>query len=156
VQTSLYDAGYGRNTGANVNVVTKSGSNELHGSLFEFVRNDLFNANDFFRNRSGSPRAKLKQNQFGGTLGTPLLKDKLFLFLSYQGTRQVNGVATQGQSSANLPPQLGSDRSAPALGAAFCPQNNPAGSPGAKYTTTFAGGVQVACNGSNINPVALA
>ena len=155
VQTSLYDASYGRNTGANVNVVTKSGSNELHGTLFEFVRNDLFNANDFFRNRSGSPRAKLKQNQFGGTLGAPLLKDKLFLFLSYQGTRQVNGVATQGQSSASLPPQLGNDRSAAGLGAAFCPQNNPAGSPGARYATTFAGGVQVACDGSNINPVAL-
>ncbi|HYL37616.1 MAG TPA: carboxypeptidase-like regulatory domain-containing protein [Bryobacteraceae bacterium] len=155
VQTSLYDASYGRNTGANVNVVTKSGSNDLHGSLFEFLRNDLFNANDFFRNRSGNPRAKLKQNQFGGTLGTPLVKDKLFLFLSYQGTRQVNGVATQGQSSANLPPQLGNDRSAAALGSAFCPQNNPTGSPGVKYATTFAGGAQVACDGSNINPVAL-
>jgi hypothetical protein len=156
VQTSLYDASYGRNTGANVNVVTKSGANDLHGTLFEFLRNDLFNANDFFRNRTGNPRAEMKQNQFGGTLGGPIWKDKLFFFLSYQGTRQVNGVATQGQSSASLPPQLSNTRSAAAVGAAFCPQNNPTGSPGAKYTTTFAGGVQVACDGSNINPVALA
>src|SRR5579862_3806342 len=61
VQTSLYDAAYGRNAGANVNVLTKSGSNELHGTLFEFFRNDDLNANDFFANRNGQPRAPLKQ-----------------------------------------------------------------------------------------------
>jgi hypothetical protein len=156
VQTSLYDASYGRNTGANVNVVTKSGANDYHGTLFEFLRNDMFDANEFFRNRTGQPRAKLKQNQFGGTFGGPVLKEKLFFFLSYQGTRQVNGIANQGQSSANLPPQLSNNRSAAALGSAFCPPNNPAGSAGSRFATTFAGGTQVACDGSNINPVALA
>jgi hypothetical protein len=65
VQTSLYDASYGRNSGANVNVVTKSGSNDLHGSLFEFLRNDKLNANTFFQNSTGQPRGILKQNQFG-------------------------------------------------------------------------------------------
>ena len=61
VQTSMYDASYGRNAGGNVNVVTKSGGNDLHGSLFEFLRNDDFNANDYFRNAAGLGRAELKQ-----------------------------------------------------------------------------------------------
>ena len=66
IQTSLYDAGYGRNPGANVNVVTKSGTNALHGTAFEFFRNTDLNANDFFRNRSGGSKQVLNQNQFGG------------------------------------------------------------------------------------------
>ena len=150
VQTSLYDAAYGRNAGANVNVVTKSGANELHGSLFEFFRNDDLNANDFFANRAGQARQPLKQNQYGGTFGGPVVKDKLFYFLSFQQTRQVNGVDSHGHSTVTLPAQLGSVRTAAALGAAFCPQNNPVAK-----TTTFAGGTQVACDGSNINPIAL-
>src|SRR5207253_11398814 len=71
VQTSLYDASYGRGAGANVNVVTKSGSDGFHGGIFEFLRNDKLNANDFFLNRTGQPRASFKQNQFGGMLGGP-------------------------------------------------------------------------------------
>lgn len=66
VQTTLFDAGYGRGAGANVDVVTKSGSNELHGSVFEFFRNDVLNANDFFLNQNNQPRPVMKQNQFGG------------------------------------------------------------------------------------------
>jgi hypothetical protein len=150
VQTSLYDAAYGRNAGANVNVVTKSGANELHASLFEFFRNDALNANDFFANRAGQARQPLKQNQYGGTFGGPVIKDKLFYFLSFQQTRQINGVDSHGHSTVTLPSQLGSVRTAQALGAAFCPQNNPVAK-----TTTFAGGTQVACDGSNINPIAL-
>ena len=150
VQTSLYDAGYGRNAGANVNVVTKSGTNDTHGSLFEFFRNDYLNANDFFANRSGQPRPPLKQNQYGGTFGSAIMKDKLFYFLSFQQTRQVNGADSHGHSTVTLPAQLTNARTAAALGAAFCPQNNPVA-----QTTTFAGGTQVACDGSNINPIAL-
>src|SRR5262249_5247344 len=97
IQTSTYDATYGRNPGANVNVVTKSGTNEFHGSAWEFFRNEKLNANDFFFNRDrppGSPSKQiLRQNQFGGSLGGPVKKDKLFFFGSYQGTRQLNGVA---------------------------------------------------------------
>src|SRR6202030_2644956 len=91
VQTSQYDASYGRGSGASVNVITKSGTSQRLGNLFEFLRNDALNANDFFLNRNGQPRPVLKQNQYGATLGGPLIKDKLFLFGSYQGTRQGNG-----------------------------------------------------------------
>ncbi|MBV9772087.1 MAG: carboxypeptidase regulatory-like domain-containing protein, partial [Bryobacterales bacterium] len=91
VQTSTYDASYGRNPGANVNVVTKTGSNQFHGTAFEFFRNADLNANDFFYNRdsctayaSGScPKQILNQNQFGGVIGGPVKKDKLFFFGSY-------------------------------------------------------------------------
>jgi hypothetical protein len=163
VQTSNYDSSYGRNSGAAVNVITKSGTNDWHGTLFEFLRNDDLNANTFFANRQGLPRGKLKQNQYGGTFGGPVLKNKLFFFLSYEGTRQVNAVASLSTSSVNFPQQLTDNRTAAALGAAFCPPNNPAGSPGAAYANAFNPNAgtplpvtdQVACNGSNISPVAL-
>lgn len=142
VQTSQYDATYGRGSGANVNVVTKSGTNTVHGGAFEFVRNDVLNANDFFLNRNGRPRPILKQNQFGGTLGGPIRKDKLFIFGSYQGTRQVIGLGAGSLQSAVLP-AITNDRSARALGEKFCGQR------GAN------GGIGVACDGSNINPVAI-
>lgn len=102
VQTSTYDASYGRNPGANVNVLTKSGSNEFHGSGFEFLRNSVLNASQFFYNADGdtatqkAPHQVLDQNQYGGTVGGPIKKDKLFFFLSYQGTGSKNGVSAAG------------------------------------------------------------
>ena len=156
IQTTLYDAGYGRNPGANVNVITKSGSNAWHGSGFEFFRNTALNANDFFANRSDLGKLPLNQNQFGGVIGGPVIKDKLFIFGSYQRTGQRNGLDPDGLSTgATLPPIPAGNRNAPgfqaALGQAFC--NQPTyfkqiGPPGL-------GGVQVACDGSNINPVAM-
>ena len=83
-----YTAEYGRNGGGTVTVVTKSGTNHLHGSLFDYLRNDAFNANDFIDNELGNPRPALKRNQFGGTLGGPVVKDKMFFFFGYQGQRQ--------------------------------------------------------------------
>jgi len=148
VQTGLFDAAYGRYAGANVSLVTKSGGNTYHGTLLEFFRNDALNANDFFRNQVGQERAPLKQNQFGFVLGGPIRKDKLFFFASYQGTRQVNGLAA-GQAriactaTLNTPP-LTNDRTPSALGKLF------GGMTGAE------GGVAVEETGSNINPVALA
>ncbi|HXU21778.1 MAG TPA: carboxypeptidase-like regulatory domain-containing protein [Verrucomicrobiae bacterium] len=130
IQTSDYDAGYGHSGGANVNIVTKSGTNDLHGSAFEFVRNNMFDANGFFQNLKGSRRGELKQNQYGGTIGGPILKDKLFAFFSYQGTRQVNGVASSGFSNLILPGALTDDRSATTLQTEFCtlgPQNQTPG-----------------------------
>jgi len=152
IQTSQYDAGYGARV-PNTNLVTQSGGNEFHGDVWEFIRNDIFNANAFFRNAAGQPRATLKQNQFGGTLGGPIKRDKLFYFGSYQGTRQVNGLDPTASLSTIILPPLTNDRSTATIGAQFCPANK---TPAAKSAyLTFAGGVQVACDGSNINPVAL-
>ncbi|MBI4875924.1 MAG: TonB-dependent receptor [Acidobacteria bacterium] len=83
VQTASFSAEYGRNAGSQVNVVSKSGSNQLHGSAWEFLRNDNFNARNFFAAR----RPSQAQNQFGFAAGGPIRKDKLFLFGSYQGLR---------------------------------------------------------------------
>jgi hypothetical protein len=143
VQTGLYDASYGRNAGANVNVVTRGGTNDLHGNVFEYFRNDVLNANSFFRNANNQGRGVLKQNQFGFTLGGPVKKDALLFFLSYQGLRQINGVGGGGTSSFFSPP-FTNDRSRAALGALFAGQ-----------TGAF-GGVAVAADGSNISPQALA
>ena len=93
MQTGIYDAAFGRGAGANVSVITKSGTNHFHGTMFEYWRNDVLNANDFFLNKTGQQRPNLKQNQFGFVLGGPIRKDKLFFLGSYQGTRQVNGTA---------------------------------------------------------------
>jgi hypothetical protein len=84
VQTSSLTAQFGLHPGAQVEVVTKSGSNHVHGDAFEFVRNGDANATDFF---SGGVQDTLKRNQFGGTIGAPIKKDKLFGFFGYQGTR---------------------------------------------------------------------
>jgi len=143
VQTGLYDASYGRNAGAIVDVVTRSGSNKFHGNAFEFFRNDALNANDFFRNATGQKRGVLKQNQFGFTLGGPIKKDKLLFFGSYQGLRQINGVGGGATSNFNSP-AFTNDRSRAALGALFAGQ------------TGLLGGVAVAADGSNISAPALA
>jgi Carboxypeptidase regulatory-like domain len=115
IQTSQYDAGYGTKV-SNVNLVTRTGENEFHGDAWEFLRNDIFNANAFFRNAAGQPRATLKQNQFGGTIGGPARRDKLFFFASYQGTRQVNGLDPSASLSTVILPPLSSDRSAATIG----------------------------------------
>ena len=149
VQTGQYDAAYGRNAGANVGVVTKGGSNQIHGTAFEYFRNEDLDANDYFRNLTGQPRAPLRQNQFGFTLGGPIKKDKLLWFGSYQGTRQFNGVAP-GCASAPSSPPLTNDRSATALGALFAGQRG-------LFQILYGGvGPAIAADGSNINPVALA
>ncbi|MGI4757758.1 MAG: carboxypeptidase regulatory-like domain-containing protein [Janthinobacterium lividum] len=154
IQTTNYDAGFGRDAGANVDVITKVGSNSIHGSLWEFFRNDVLNANDTFLKIGGQKRAVSKQNQFGATIGGPILKDKVFFFGSYQGTRQVNGLSSSSLASNTLFP-LTDDRSNAAIGAIACPSGS-AGKNWAPYNGgTYRGGTQVACNGSNINPVAL-
>src|ERR1700730_13469318 len=87
--TSNYTAEYGRNGGGIISVVTKSGSNQIHGSGFEFLRNTAFNANDYFNIPQGLPRDDLKRNQFGATIGGPILKDRIFFFAACQGQRQI-------------------------------------------------------------------
>ncbi|SRR5579875_245336 len=89
VQTSALPAQYGLHTGGAINIATKSGTNQFHGDAFEFVRNSMFNAKDYFSVTPTSPNGLsdgLKRNQFGGTIGGPIKKNKLFFFLGYQGT----------------------------------------------------------------------
>jgi len=143
VQTGQYDASFGRNAGASVDVITKGGTNDFHGALWEFFRNNDLNANTFFGNSHSQPRAILKQNQFGGDFGGPIKRDKLQFFTSYQGTRQKNGLDLNCSSTIQEAP-LTDDRSAAALGALFAGQSG------------VYGGTAIAQNGSNINPVALA
>ena len=87
VSTTNASAAQGRSGGAQIALVTKSGTNNFHGSLFEFNRNTIFEANDWFNNHSGQPREQLNRNIFGGTFGGPILKNKLFFFYSYEGRR---------------------------------------------------------------------
>jgi hypothetical protein len=143
VQTGMYDAAYGRSAGANVDLVSKAGTNDFHGNVWEFFRNDVLNANDFFLNQNGQARPVLRQNQFGGAFGGPLRKGKTFFFGSYQATIQRNGEAAGSLVSTFLPP-LTNDRSAASLGRLFGGQSG------------VNGGVAVAADGSNINPVAVA
>jgi len=89
VQTSVATAEFGRGTGGQVNIVTKSGTNQFHGSAFEYLRNDVLDAADFFTNKQRGKKNPLHRNQYGATLGGPILKDRMFFFLSYEGFRQV-------------------------------------------------------------------
>jgi hypothetical protein len=95
VLESTYAAEYGRNAGGIVSVVSKSGTNQLHGTLYDYVRNTDFDANDFFNNQQGQPRSVLQRNQYGGTFGGPIViphivdgRNKLFFFFAYQGQKQ--------------------------------------------------------------------
>ncbi len=92
IERNAYSAEYGRNSGAQINVITKSGTNEIHGSLFEFFRNDKLDARNFF----AASRPKNRYNNFGGTVGGPIIKDKVFFFLSneYRRIYQNTGVRT--------------------------------------------------------------
>ncbi|MBV8475750.1 MAG: TonB-dependent receptor, partial [Acidobacteria bacterium] len=119
-QTSLYDASQGRNSGGNVNAIMKSGTKQFHGDVYEFLRNDVLNANDYFLNRAGEKRPSVKQNIFGGSFGGPIGSEgKLgFFFLNYQGTRQRSGLSPGTLVSTTLP-VLPTDRSDAAIEAAF-------------------------------------
>ena len=104
VESSNYPAEYGTGTGGQISIVTKSGGNQFHGSIFEYMRNDAFDARNFFDGNNKSP---LRLNQFGGSIGGKIIKDKLFFFGHYEGLRQRAGFPLVGQtpSSAvrNLP-----------------------------------------------------
>jgi hypothetical protein len=96
VITNTFDAEYGRNSGSIVNVVTKSGTNEVHGDMYEFLRNNALNDRGYF----DPSVADYHQNQFGGTLGGPIKKDKSFIFGSYEGNRRIQGTPS---GAINLP-----------------------------------------------------
>jgi len=92
VESSNYPAEYGTGTGGQVNVVTKSGTNSVHGSVFEYLRNDAFDSPNYFDNLAHLPKSTLEQNQYGGSLGGPFMKDKAFFFGSYEGYHLDAGV----------------------------------------------------------------
>jgi hypothetical protein len=142
VQTGQYDASYGRNAGANVDLITKGGTNDFHGAAWEFFRNTVLDANTYFLKANGQPRPVLQQNQFGFDFGGPIKRNKLLFFVSYEGNRQRNGLDPQCSKTVIGAP-LTSDRSAAALGALF------AGQSGAN------GGTAILADGSNISPIAL-
>jgi hypothetical protein len=94
VLTGGFPAEYGKAAGGIVNAITKSGSNSFHGDAYEFLRNSGMDANDFFSNGAGLPRAEFRRNQFGVAAGGPIIKDKTFIFGDYEGLRQVEGIPT--------------------------------------------------------------
>src|SRR5437588_3558313 len=120
VQTSLYDADFGRSGGGNVQAVTKTGSNDFHGSLYEYFRNNALNANNPFLKAAGVKRPVLTRNVFGAVLGGPIKSDKAFFFASYQGTRERNGGSISSLSKRILKvTKLTDKRSAATLQAAY-------------------------------------
>ena len=140
VQTNNLGPEYGRFAGGVINLSTKSGTNTFHGSGFEFLRNRVLNANDFFANSSGIARPPFTQNQFGANVGGPVLKDKLFFFSAYDGFRQRKGsifqtwVPTAAERGGDFS-QIGSSNLSSVL-----PVYDP---------TTSGVGTNPACNGTN-------
>ncbi len=127
VQTSLYDATFGRSGGGNIQAVTKSGANEFHGAVYEYFRDDALNANNPFLKAASVKRPVLSRNVFGGLLGGPIKKEESFFFVSYQGTRERNGGSLNSLSSGVLiAPGLTNDRSEQTLRSTFnVPSVNP-------------------------------
>jgi len=108
IQTSTFAPEYGRTPGAQISVVTKSGTNTFHGTAFEYFRNDKLDANDWFANANGLARPELRQNDFGGVLGGPIVKNKLFFFGSYEGL-----LVRQPHVADTYVPSLSSRQNAP-------------------------------------------
>lgn len=102
VQTNNFSAEFSNAGGGVVNVVTKSGSNELHGTIYDFLRNDKLTANDFFLNRAGRKEAPFRFNQFGATAGGPIIKNRTFFFGNYEGLRWVRSIIASGTMPTEL------------------------------------------------------
>src|SRR6266700_3983271 len=111
IQTSTYAPEFGRTPGGQISIVTRSGTNQFHGTAFDYLRNDIFDANDWFADNKRLPKAKDRQNDFGGTFSGPILKDRTFFFFSYEGLR-----LRLPQTTLTTVPDLGARNSAtPAL-----------------------------------------
>lgn len=123
VQTSLYDASFGRGAGGSIQAVTRSGGSAFHGAGYEYFRHDALNANNPFLKAAGVKRPTLERNVFGGMFGGPIRKDRLFFFVSYQGTRERNGASPNSLSSSIfIAPGLTDDRSQQTLLNTFRPR----------------------------------
>jgi outer membrane receptor protein involved in Fe transport len=154
VITNSFDAEYGRNSGAVVNVVTKSGTNAIHGSFYEFFRNDVLNAHPFTFFQA--PKPEFRQNQFGGTIGGPIKKDKTFFFGSYEGRRIVQGIVSQPISVPSAAELTNGDFSAPGLANGVLAPTGVPGFAGSLTDATVANILQSRCGSSLSAPASAA
>ncbi|HEV3254858.1 MAG TPA: TonB-dependent receptor [Candidatus Acidoferrales bacterium] len=142
VNTSMYDASQGANSGAHIELSTKSGTNDYHGQAYEYHQTGGWNASPFFFNATGLPTPPLHYNVFGGTFGGPIQKNKLFFFASYQGRRVTDEL--NGTSDVAVPPDLNNDRSAGGLATMLNTDFGP----------NPCGGGTRPCTGADVDPVA--
>lgn len=155
VMTNNFAAEYGHAAGTIISATIRAGTNQYHGAVFEFVRNDIFDANNFFTNRAGLPRTPFHQNQFGGTLGGPILHNRIFFFGDYQGTREST---KSGSSIESVPPmawRTGDFSSSPTV--LYDPKTRHVGPNGTVIATSFL--AETGANkipASQINPAATA
>src|SRR4051794_10886576 len=157
IQTSNFSAEYTNSGGGVINVASKGGTNQVHGSLFEYFRNDVLSANDFFSNRSGKPRPMLRYNQFGGTAGGPIIKNRTFFFFAYEGLREevptvvTTSVPTALQRAGNFSQTFAGNGQLVRIYDPTTTRPDPA-NPGAYIRTPFTGNI-VPTN--RLDPVAL-
>src|SRR5579863_143269 len=145
VNTSMYDASQGANSGAHIGLTTKSGTNNYHGQAYEYHQTTGWNANPFFFNASGIPRQPLHRNTFGGLLGGPIVRNKLFFFASYQGQRASDNVNSVSEVAV---PQDLTDNNRSAAGLATLLNTD--------YGPVCGAGGNQPCTATNIDPVAQA
>jgi len=155
IQTNSFDAEYGHGGGAYVNVTTKSGTNRIHGSLYEFFRNDALNATNFFSKWAGLSKPAQRYNQFGGAAGGPLVKNRTFWFFNYEGVRNrtpntvLTTVPTSLQRQGDFSQTFDARGARIAVFDPFSTRSDP-NRPGSFLRTQFPGNVMPA---SSINPV---
>jgi len=152
VETSSFAPEFGKTPGGQVILTTRSGTNDLHGGVYEYFRNNVMDANDWFANQAGNPRAPERHNDFGGFLGGPIRKGKTFFFFSYEGAR-----LRLPQSAVTIVPSLDARKSAPATVApylnAFPMPNGPAAADDftAKFTGTYSNEATLNATGLRID-----
>ncbi|HEX3104852.1 MAG TPA: carboxypeptidase regulatory-like domain-containing protein [Terriglobales bacterium] len=137
IQTSSYAPEFGRNPGAQISIVTRSGSNQFHGGVFEYLRNDHLDANDWFADHDGLPKPQERTNDFGGTLAGPIIKNRTFFFFSYEGLR-----LRLPQVAETIVPDISARQASipavkPFLNAYSMPNGNDLGSGRAEFNSSF-------------------
>ena len=141
VETNSYAAEAGRTAGGVINIITRSGTNHFHGSAYEYFRNDVFDGRNFFQTVAQGPKPELRQNQYGASIGGPIIRDKTFFFFDYEGFRQVSGVTDTGTV-----PTLAEYNDINSIGAGNTPQS---------LLSTTNGTAQAYASGTPINTLML-
>lgn len=137
VQTSSFAPEFGRTPGGQISIVTRSGTNEFHGTLFDYFRNDVLDANNWFANQSGARKPRERQNDFGGVLGGPIIKDKTFFFFSYEGLRLRQPLAAQTVVPSLVSRQVAPSAIQPFLNAYPVPNGPDLGNGFAQFGSSF-------------------